>query len=86
MPSLPKVLTLAEMWELYEISALAQASPAERQIACDAFYNGAGALLSRLLSVGPDLHTPRIPESLRTEVLETWDAEIVDRGVRRLMS
>ena len=86
MPSFPRVQSLAEMWELYERLALANATPAERQIACDAFYNGAGALLSKLLSVGPDLRTPAIPEALRTEALEAWDAEIVDRGARRLIS
>ena len=80
MPCLPSVQTLAEMWELYERIVLTEATPAERQIACDAFYNGAGTLLSKLLS------SPTIPESLRTEILEAWDAEIVDRGVRRLMS
>jgi hypothetical protein len=86
MPSLPRVQTLAEMWELYERLVLAKATPAERQIACDAFYNGAGTLVSKLLSIGPDRRTFTIPESLRTEVLEAWDAEIVDTGVRRLTS
>ena len=86
MPATPKVQTLAEMWELYERLALARATPVERQIACDAFYNGAGALLSKLLSIGPDLRTLAIPEALRTQVLEAWDAEIVDRGTRLLTS
>ncbi len=87
----PCVLTLAEMHNLFERCLSKQCpvdrlGPDERERLRRGWYTGAGALISVLLAVRGDGETLQVPESVRTAVLEAWDAEIVERGVATIMA
>jgi hypothetical protein len=84
MSEVPKVQTVAEMWETWRTMLPPDADVQAAEKIRAAFYGGFSAAILNLLSVGPDHRTHRIPEGMRTHQLETWDAEITEEGVRRI--
>jgi hypothetical protein len=90
LKEVPSVRTLEEFYQIHEQHQLKNStkklSSDEQEQQRSIWFLGASAVILTLLTLRRDDGSDGSLDSLRTKVLEAWDAEIMDRAVAQAMA